>query len=150
MKVNKISIKPDKVGIDLVLCPKTNLYLQDLYCRRCTYYKSDTEKYVECNFTKHRYGQSDPIKDKLIEDLSTSFITELPIEDDTKTPIEVTNRTPKEDNNLIAAKQQFTETLKKAKLEKTKKESEKTHLSKYIQKANLSTRLDNIKKAPAE
>ncbi|GAH14304.1 unnamed protein product, partial [marine sediment metagenome] len=33
MKVNKIPIRPDKIGIDLVLCPKTNLYLQDLFCR---------------------------------------------------------------------------------------------------------------------
>ena len=80
MKVNKISIRPNKVGIDLILCPKTNLYLQDLYCRRCSYYKFDNEKFVECTFTGHRYGKPDPIKDRIIKDLSNSFITELPFE----------------------------------------------------------------------
>ncbi|MHA2038341.1 MAG: hypothetical protein ACW98X_18045, partial [Promethearchaeota archaeon] len=80
MKVNKILIRPNKIGIDLILCPKTNLYLQDLYCRRCSYYQLDTEQFVGCTFTGHRYGKADPIKDRIIKDLSNSFITELPIE----------------------------------------------------------------------
>ncbi|GAH04895.1 unnamed protein product, partial [marine sediment metagenome] len=67
MKVNKIPIRPDKIGIDLVLCPKTNLYLQDLFCRRCPYFEFDNEKFIQCNFTRHRYGKSDPVKDRLIK-----------------------------------------------------------------------------------
>jgi len=150
MKVNKIPIRPNKVGIDLVLCPKTYLYLQDLYCRRCSYYKSDNEKHVECEFVGHRYTQSDPIKDKLIEDLSNSFITELPKEDINKTPVVVENTNSIEQINEVTATNHFTKTLEKAKTQKIKKEQEKTHLSKYIQKTNLSTRLENIKKTPTK
>ncbi|MFX1479145.1 MAG: hypothetical protein ACFFCI_13515 [Promethearchaeota archaeon] len=150
MKVNKISIRPNKVGIDLVLCPKTNLYLQDLYCRRCSYFKLDTEKFVQCEFVGHRYNQSDPIKDKLFKDLSKSFITELPQDDMNKTPIEIEESISKEQNSEITATNHFTQTLEKAKNQKIKKELEKTHLSKYIQKTNLSTRLENIKKTPTK
>ena len=132
MKINKIAIKPNKIGIDIVLCPKTNLYLQDLYCRRCAYFESDNVKFVQCNFTGHKYGQSDPIKDQMIKDLSQSFISELPIDNEKKTI-----------NN-------FTERLKSYKTGKTKDELMKEGLSQYMKKTNLSTRLDNIKKSPSK
>lgn len=132
MKVNKIPIRPDKIGIDLVLCPKTNLYLQDLFCRRCAYFEFDNEKFVQCKFTRHKYGQSDPIKDRIIKDLSNKFITELPI-DDNRSAI----------NNL-------TERLKTSKSLETKNELVKKDLSQYIKKTNLSTRLDNVKKVPSK
>ena len=132
MRVNKIPIRPDKIGIDLVLCPKTNLYLQDLFCRRCAYFEFDNEKFVQCKFTRHKYGQSDPIKDRIIKDLSNTFITELPI-----------------DNNKSAINN-FTERLKTSKSLKTKNELVKKDLTQYIKKTNLSTRLDNIKKVPSK
>ncbi|MHA2009398.1 MAG: hypothetical protein ACXABO_14505 [Promethearchaeota archaeon] len=132
MKVNKIPIRPNKIGIDLILCPKTNLYLQDLYCRRCAYYELDSEKFVECGFTGHRFGKTDPIKDRIIKDLSKAFITDLPIESN-------------DSENLING---FAERLQKSKSLNTENQMLKKDLSQYIKKTNLSTRLENIKKAP--
>lgn len=130
MKVNKIPIRPTKVGIDLILCPKTNLYLQDLYCRRCSYYKIDNEKFVECNFSGHRYGKPDPVKDRIIKDLSSSFITELPI---------------KNNPNIENRMKNFTERLQNSKSMNVQDELKKD-LSQYMKKTNLSTRLEKIKK----
>jgi len=130
MKVNKIPIRPTKVGIDLILCPKTNLYLQDLYCRRCSYYKIDNEKFVECNFSGHRYGKPDPVKDRIIKDLSSSFITELPIKNN-----------PDIENRI----KNFTERLQNSKSMNVQDELKKD-LSQYMKKTNLSTRLEKIKK----
>jgi len=134
MKVNKIQIRPNKVGIDLILCPKTNLYLQDLYCRRCSYYKLDNEKFIECTFTGHRYGKPDPIKDRIIKDLSNSFITELPI---------------KNNPNIENRMKNFTERLQNSKSMNVKNELKKD-LSQYLKKTNLSTRLEKIKKISLE
>jgi len=125
MNVKKIPIRPDRIGIDLILCPKTNLYLQDLFCRRCAYYESDDEKFVQCNFTGHRYGEADPIKDKLIKDLSNKFITELPIDEKKRSEIS------------------FSEQLKAANPIKSDKESLKQELSDYMKTRNLTIRLDN-------
>ena len=132
MKVNKIPIRPNKIGIDLILCPKTTLYLQDLYCRRCPYYTSDNEKFIDCTFKKPTYGQSDPTKDKLIKDLSKAFIRKLPIESNSDAF-----------NNL-------TDRLKNSRPTKTKKGTVIDDLSEYIKKTNLSTRLENIKKEPSK
>ena len=128
MIVKKIPIRPDKIGIDLVLCPKTNLYLQDLFCRRCGYYESDDERSVKCNFTGHRYGKADPIKDKLIKDLSNKFITELPIDEKKRSEIS------------------FSEQLKTASPIKSDKELLQQELHDYIKARNLATRSDNNKK----
>ena len=127
MNIKKIPIRPDKIGIDLVLCPKTNLYLQDLFCRRCGYYESDDERLVQCSFTGHRFGKSDPIKDKLIKDLSNKFITELPIDDKKRSEIS------------------FSEQLKTANPIKSDKELLKQELSDYMKTRNLTTRLENNK-----
>ena len=140
MKVHKIQIRPNKVGIDLILCPKTNLYLQDLYCRRCSYYELDKEKFVECSFTGHRYGKPDPIKDRIIKDLSSSFITELPIEKEVN--VVKTNVINPNDDNRVKA---FTERLQQSKSQNVQNELKKD-LSQYMKKTNLSTRLENIKK----
>ena len=140
MKVNKISIRPNKVGIDLILCPKTNLYLQDLYCRRCSYYKFDNEKFIECTFTGHRYGKPDPIKDRIIKDLSNSFITELPIEEQVNV-FDTKVSKPNVDNRVKA----FTERLQQSKSQNVQNELKKD-LSQYMKKTNLSTRLENVKK----
>ena len=144
MKVNKIPIRPNKVGIDLILCPKTNLYLQDLYCRRCSYYKFDNEKFIECTFTGHRYGKPDPIKDRIIKDLSNSFITELPIEEQVNV-VDTKVSKPNVDNRVKA----FTERLQQSKSQNVQNELKKD-LSQYMKKTNLSTRLDKIKKASLE
>lgn len=128
MKVKKIAIRPDKIGIDLVLCPKTSLYLQDLYCRRCPYFELNKEKFIQCNFIKPKYGPSDPIKDKLIKDLSEAFIKELPIKDKKK------------------ALNNFTQRIENAKSVKTNEELLMRDLSRHIKKQDLSTKLDNVKK----
>ena len=132
MKVTKIPIKPDRIGIDLVLCPKTKLYLQDLFCRRCAYFELDNEKFVQCSFTGHRYGKSNPVKDKLIKDLSNAFITELPINDKKRSLTD------------------FTEKLKASRPIQSNEDLVKQDLSDYIKKTNLSKRLDNIKKGPSK
>ncbi len=132
MKVSKIPIRPGKIGIDLVLCPKTNLYLQDLFCRRCAYFESDNEKFIQCGFTGHRFGKSDPIKDKLIKDLSNAFIAELPIDDKKRSVAD------------------FTEKLKTSRPIKSKEDLVKQDVSNYMKKSNLSTRLDNIKKSSSK
>ncbi|MFX1420302.1 MAG: hypothetical protein ACFE9N_15435 [Promethearchaeota archaeon] len=67
MKVKKISIHPEKIIIDLVLCPKTKLYLQSLYCHRCGYFKSDEENNIDCNYKKPQIENSDHPKDVLIK-----------------------------------------------------------------------------------
>ena len=127
MKVNKIPIRPDKIGIDLILCPKTNLYLQDLFCRRCPYFEFDNEKFIQCKFTGHRYGKSDPVKDRLIKDLSDAFIKELPIKDKKR------------------AMANFTVGLKEPNSPKTKEELLMEELSQHLKKKNLSSRSNNIK-----
>ncbi|MFW9877431.1 MAG: hypothetical protein ACFFG0_30445 [Candidatus Thorarchaeota archaeon] len=148
MNVNKITIRPNKIRIDLILCPKTLLYLQDLYCRRCSYYELDNEKFVECNFTGHRYGKPDPIKDRIIKDLSKSFITELPAENSTNNDDEITSST--EGKQEAKSMNTFTERLQNSKLTNTKNTLVNNDLSQYIKKSNLTTRLENIKKTPLE
>lgn len=129
MKVKKIAIRPDKIEIDLVLCPKTSLYLQDLYCRSCPYFELNKEKFIQCNFIRSKYGRSDPIKDKLIKDLSGAFIKKLPIKDKKKA---ITN---------------FTQRIENAKSSvKTNKVLLMRELSQHIKKQDFSTKLENIKK----
>ncbi|MHA1988292.1 MAG: hypothetical protein ACW98D_16775 [Promethearchaeota archaeon] len=149
MKVNKIPIRPNKVGIDLILCPKTNLYLQDLYCRRCSYYNFDNEKFIECTFTGHRYGKVDPIKDRIIKDLSNSFITELPIETGPNETRPINNKASNKNSNTDERMKIFTETLQKAKSTNVQNDLKKD-LSQYMKKTNLSTRLEKIKEASIE
>ncbi|MHA1915187.1 MAG: hypothetical protein ACW990_16175 [Promethearchaeota archaeon] len=150
MKIKKIPIRPNKIGIDLILCPKTTLYLQDLYCRRCGSYEEDDEKYVHCSFSGHKFGQSDPVKDRIINDLSKSFITELPI-NKTKTeavniPQEVKISEPRPYGSK-AVPVHFTENLKSSKVLRAEKEAGKTGLSQYIQRTNLTTHLEKIKES---
>lgn len=128
MNIKKIPIRPDKIGIDLVLCPKTNLYLQDLFCKRCGYYEADNESFVLCGFTGHHYGKADPVKDKLIKDLSNKFITELPIDETKRSEIN------------------FAQRLKTATPIKSDKELLQQELSDYMRTQNLATRLENNKK----
>ena len=67
MKVKKISITPEKIIVDIVLCPKTNLYLQNLYCHRCGYFKSDEDANIRCHYKKPKLNISDHQKDELIK-----------------------------------------------------------------------------------
>ena len=148
MKIKKIPIRPNKIGIDLILCPKTTLYLQDLYCRRCGHYELDDEKFIHCTFSGHKYGQSDPVKERIINDLSKSFITELPIEQTKTEAVRIPQKVKSTDLPINADKVDkfhFTENLKSSKLLKAEREAGKTGLSQYIQRTNLSTRLEKIK-----
>ena len=91
-------------------------------------------QFIECTFTGHRYGKSDPIKDRIIKDLSNSFITELPI---------------KNNPNIENRMKNFTERLQNSKSMNVKNELKKD-LSQYLKKTNLSTRLEKIKKISLE
>ena len=67
MKVKKKSLNLEKIIIDLVLCPKTSLYLQSLYCRNCAYFNSDKRDHISCNFKKLQIKNADQKKEELIK-----------------------------------------------------------------------------------
>jgi hypothetical protein len=69
MKVRKKGLKIEKICVDIVLCPKTNLYLQSLYCHKCAYFKLDEEMYIICNYEKPQVK----ILDKKTENLLSFF-----------------------------------------------------------------------------
>ncbi|MHA1193895.1 MAG: hypothetical protein ACTSP9_16675 [Promethearchaeota archaeon] len=52
MKVKKKSLKLRKIIIDIVLCPKTSLYLQNFYCHKCAYFISDVKNHISCSYKK--------------------------------------------------------------------------------------------------
>ena len=71
MNVKKVNVKIDKISIELVLCPKTNLYLQNLYCRRCPHFKLDNMNgYIICNYKRLKFSKGDVVKEKLIQEFS--------------------------------------------------------------------------------
>jgi hypothetical protein len=150
MKIKKIPIKPNKIGIDLILCPKTTLYLQDLYCRRCGSYEGDDEKFVHCTFSGHKYGQLDPVKERIIKDFSKSFITELPIAKTKTESVNIHHEVRNAEPPVNVDKEEtvhFTENLKTSKVLKAEREAGKTGLSQYIKRTNLSTHLEKIKES---
>ena len=67
MKVKKKSLNQDKIFIDIVLCPKTNLYLQSLYCHRCGYFYTDEEDFINCNYKRPQIKIIDKKKEDLIK-----------------------------------------------------------------------------------
>jgi len=67
MKVKKVSLNIKEIIIDFVLCPKTNLYLQSLYCHRCGYYNFDDKTSINCYYKKPKVSIADPQKDELIK-----------------------------------------------------------------------------------
>jgi len=67
MKIKKVSLSSEKIFIDIVLCPKTNLYLQSPYCRRCGYFTLDEENYINCNYKNPQINLIDYQKEELIK-----------------------------------------------------------------------------------
>lgn len=67
MKVKKKSLNQEKIFIDIVLCPKTNLYLQSLYCHRCAYFNTDEEGFINCNYKNPQIKIIDKKKEDLIK-----------------------------------------------------------------------------------
>ncbi len=67
VKVKKISINIKEIIIDVVLCPKTNLYLQSLYCHRCGYFNLDDKTSINCFYKKPQVSAKDHQKDELIK-----------------------------------------------------------------------------------
>ena len=67
MNVKKKCLKIEKIFVDIVLCPKTKLYLQSLYCHKCAYFKLDEEKYIICKFEKPQIINTDKKNEKLIK-----------------------------------------------------------------------------------
>ncbi|NVM38267.1 MAG: hypothetical protein HWN81_21920 [Candidatus Lokiarchaeota archaeon] len=67
MNVKKISINVKEIIIDIVLCPKTNLYLQSLYCHRCGYFNFDDKTSINCYYKKPQGNISDHQRDELIK-----------------------------------------------------------------------------------
>ncbi|MFX0001560.1 MAG: hypothetical protein ACFE9Q_14985 [Candidatus Hodarchaeota archaeon] len=67
MNIKKISLNVKDVVIDVVLCPKTNLYLQSFYCHRCGYFNFDNKTSINCYYKKPVECNSEQQKDKLIK-----------------------------------------------------------------------------------
>jgi hypothetical protein len=67
MNVKKISFEQEKIFIDIVLCPKTNLYLQSLYCHRCAYFYADELNFINCSYKKPHMRIFDKKKEDLIK-----------------------------------------------------------------------------------
>lgn len=67
VKVKKISLNIKEAIIDVVLCPKTKLYLQGLYCHRCGYFNSDDKTTINCNYRKPTGDNTDHQRDELIK-----------------------------------------------------------------------------------
>ncbi len=70
MKVKKISLNLKKIIIDIILCPKINLYLQSLVCPRCAYFNSNEKNYIICNYEKLHRTIPNHSKEDLIKILS--------------------------------------------------------------------------------
>lgn len=67
MKIKKKSLNFEKINIDIVLCPKTSLYLQNLYCHKCAYFNSDERDHISCNYKKLQIKYADQKKEELIK-----------------------------------------------------------------------------------
>jgi len=67
MKVKKKSLNLEEIIIDLVLCPKTKLYLQSLYCHKCAYFNSDEMGHISCKYKKLQIKNADEKKEELIK-----------------------------------------------------------------------------------
>ena len=70
MKIKKVSLNSENIFIDIVLCPKTNLYLQSLYCHRCAYFTLDEENHINCNYKNPQINLIDHQKEELIKTFS--------------------------------------------------------------------------------
>jgi len=67
VKVKKKGLNLDKIIIDIVLCPKTSLYLQNLYCHKCAYFNSDERDHISCNYKKLQIKNVNQKKEELIK-----------------------------------------------------------------------------------
>ena len=67
MNVKKKSLNLEKINIDIVLCPKTSLYLQSFFCHKCTYFNSDKRDHIGCNYKKLQIKYADQKKEELIK-----------------------------------------------------------------------------------
>ena len=67
MKVKKISLNLKKIIIDIILCPKINLYLQSPVCYRCAYFISDEKNHINCNYKKPQIRNTNQKKEELIK-----------------------------------------------------------------------------------
>ena len=70
MKVKKESLNLKKIIIDIILCPKINLYLQSLVCYKCAYFNSNEKNYIICNYEKLHRTIPNHSKEDLIRTLS--------------------------------------------------------------------------------
>ncbi|MHA1460827.1 MAG: hypothetical protein ACTSO8_05035 [Promethearchaeota archaeon] len=67
MKIKKKSLNLEKINIDIVLCPKTSLYLQSFFCHKCAYLNSDERDHIRCNYKKLQIKYADQKKEELMK-----------------------------------------------------------------------------------
>ncbi len=67
MNVKRKSLNLEKINIDIVLCPKTSLYIQSFFCHKCAYFNSDKRDHIRCNYKKLKIKYADQKKEELIK-----------------------------------------------------------------------------------
>ncbi|MBD3196105.1 MAG: hypothetical protein GF317_13690 [Candidatus Lokiarchaeota archaeon] len=94
MKIKKVKFRPSKIEIDLILCPKTNLYLQNLYCRHCGYYDSENDNFIICKYKNVNFTQKKRNKEKAKSTLINEFYRKENNETSRTPPNQVQQNTP--------------------------------------------------------
>lgn len=140
MKLKKIKVKPKKVVIDLILCPKTNLYLQSLYCRRCARFSKEDKKFIYCNYDNVSFSKEVTDRQKAKERILTEF-----------QQTEVSQEKSVQNNNLknsLKSNLKLTKTLEKSGYDEKdlKRVPVMDELKSKIDKNSLSDRLKDMNK----
>jgi hypothetical protein len=74
MRIKKKPVRPEKrdkkIVVHLVLCPWSKLYLQDLYCKSCSYFEGEGGDFVLCTYGDAP-AERDPSRERLADDLAS-------------------------------------------------------------------------------
>ncbi|TXT64941.1 MAG: hypothetical protein BAJALOKI3v1_150044 [Promethearchaeota archaeon] len=142
MQIKKINVKPKKVIIDLVLCPKTNLYHQSLYCRRCAKFSKENERFIFCTFEDVTFSKKEPNRQKAKERILSEFQ-----QSSTSAPPQSAEVNTFE--NSLRTNSKFSKTLERSGYDERdlKRVPVMNELKNKINKNSLSDRLKDINKA---
>jgi hypothetical protein len=77
MRIKKEKVKLKKIKIDLVRCPMTDLYLQDLYCKKCGNFISSDLNFIECKYKNVAYAKSKPKSTSNVKNSKELLLKEL-------------------------------------------------------------------------
>ncbi|MBD3214919.1 MAG: hypothetical protein GF311_20065 [Candidatus Lokiarchaeota archaeon] len=142
MQIKKINVKPKKVIIDLVLCPKTNLYHQSLYCRRCAQFSKENERFIFCSYEDVNFSKKTPNRQKAKERILSEF------QQKTSTSIPPQSAKANTFVNSLQTNSKLTKKLEKSGYDERdlKRVPVMNELKNKINKSSLSDRLKDINK----